>query len=770
MKYLLAGSIGYGLAVACLQPLAAAPAKQPVLDDTYLRYVSPTVKGPFPDLVNLEIPGALEDQRLATLGYVDVTKSPFNADPTGKKDSTSALQAAANFARDHQMVCFFPSGDYRISDTLSCIQQLYRRSNGRVLGGHLFPNLLVGSRAGAQRPRLILAPRSVGFSDPQKPKYTVYFWARGYLNPTTAGRVGDGLGPETEQPNISMNQMLVNLDIVIGEGNPGAIALRHQAAEGSAIEDCTIDATHGLIGIQGGIGSGGSSAGVTIIGGRIGLDFTGYMSGTQPTPVITGFTLRGQTEAAIRSTSRQTLVAAGLRIIADRSVGPLIQVGENLSANQGQLTLVDGEIVFEGETLQKPNRVAVASDCGVYLNNVYVRNATKVVRDAKQKVELAGNPNGWLRVEAYAHTSSPRPNQGVEYRYPVYADGQRIPEWRRVEPDKTPPDGLQARHLWRPDFPNFESKNAANVKSAPYHAKGDGVADDTDALQRAIDQSEIVMLPKGCYRISRTLELKPRTKLIGAGQHLSFVVATATGAFADSKKPAPLVRTADTAEAETILAFLGLFAARDIAGAQALHWRSGGRSVFRGVEIQEQSIYGFAPRPRNDRASEEPRTQPPVLITGHGGGNWYNYRGARLVVDGAQGPLHFYQFSPQQVTSELRSARQVSIFGTKYEGNKPMLAVSDCDQIRCFGHGGNGKGRATASLFIFERTPNFLFANGVDGPTKVGSKSLSHPEGSTDPNEWHLLIERGANGTEFKLPPLERPVLYQRGAPAEHAP
>ena len=66
-------------------------------------------------------------------------------------------------------------------------------------------------------------------------------------------------------------------------------------------------------------------------------------------------------------------------------------------------------------------------------------------------------------------------------------------------------------------------------------------------------------------------------------------------------------------------------------------------------------------------------------------------------------------------------------------------------------------------MFVFERTSNFLFANGVDGPTKIGSRSLSHPEGSTDPREWHMLIERCGDGTEFKLPPLERPVLYRRG-------
>ena len=117
----------------------------------------------------------------------------------------------------------------------------------------------------------------------------------------------------------------------------------------------------------------------------MGLDFTGYMSGTQPTPVITGFTLIGQTEAAIRSTSRQTLVAVGLKIVADRCAGPLIQVGQGLPANHGELTLVDSDIEFAGAALAQAERVVVASDRGVYLDNVYVRGATKVVVDPEQK-------------------------------------------------------------------------------------------------------------------------------------------------------------------------------------------------------------------------------------------------------------------------------------------------------------------------------------------------------------------------------------------------
>ncbi len=732
--------------------------------DAYLRYVHPTVREPFADGVNLDVPAELGDPCTAALGLVDVTKAPFHADATGSRDATKALQQAIDFARDHQMICFFPPGTYRVSDTLSCIRQLYRRSNGRVFGAPLWPCVLLGSRRGPQRPRILLAPESPGFGDPEKPKIVVYFWARGYFNATTADRVTDGLSPEIEQPNISMNQMLVNLDIVIGEGNAGAIALRHQAAEGSAVEDCAIDVTHGLIGLQGGIGSGGGSANVTVIGGRVGLDFTGYLSGTQPTPTITGFTLRGQTEAAIRSTSRQTLVAAGLKIVADRCAGPLIQVGAGLPANHGQLTLADSEIVFEGSALDKSQRVAVASDRGVYLNHVFVRGATTVVVDAEQKVDLSGNPEGWLHVREYAHASRPRVNQGIEYHYPVYMDGRRVERICDVVSGQAPPADLQSRHLWSPAFPGFESPKAVNVKAPPYNARGDGRVDDTAALQRAIDEREIVLLPKGFYRLARPLELKPHTKLVGVGQHLSHLLTTGGEGFENAENPSPLVRTADTADADTVLAFLGLWSPSNVPGARALHWRSGGRSVFRAVEIRHLAVTGFGPRPGNQRDDTSSREPPLVVVSGHGGGNWYNYRAARLLVDGAQGPLRFYQFSPQHVTSELRGARNVSIYGTKYEGNDPMLVVRDCDRIRLFGHGGNAKGLPGGALFVFERTPRFLFANGVDGPTKIGSRSASHPQGSTDPRQWHMLIERSADGQELKLAPAERPVLYRRGA------
>jgi hypothetical protein len=427
--------------------------------------------------------------------------------------------------------------------------------------------------------------------------------------------------------------------------------------------------------------------------------------------------------------------------------------------------LIDSRIEFTGDAMREPQRIVIASDRGVYLDNVYVLGATAVVDDPAQAAGRDGIAEGWLHIRRYAHPARPQTDQGHEYRYPVYLDGRPVERICEIQSVEAPSTDLQPRHLWSPRFPSFESPGAANVKAARYGARGDGRADDTQAVQRAIDENEIVFLPKGCYRLTRTLQLRPNTKLIGLGQHLSILVATGQEAFASEEDLPVLVRTADAADAETVLAFLGMHTAGDAPDVQALHWRCGGRSVFRAVELHTRTMHGTH-----------------VLVTGNGGGNWYNFRAAlwprgpkpvadyrHLLVDGARGPLRFYQFSPQHATSdfaaEFRDSRQVSVYGAKYEGNQPMLAVRDCDHVQLFGHGGNAKALPDQALYVVERTPNFLLANGVDGLTKIGSSSLSHPIGSTDPRRWHMLIDQLEDGTRLALPPLERPVLYLRGQP-----
>lgn len=730
------------------------------LTDELVPYVRPTVGEPFNDGISLAVPPGLGSPGLAAVGLLDVTAAPFNADPTGAKDSTDALQRAINAARDAQMVCYFPAGTYTVSDTLSCIQDLYVRSNGAVSGGRMHPCLLMGARQGP-RPKIVLAPRSPGYGDPAKPKYVVRFWARGL----------DETPPTAEQANISMNMMLVNLDITLGEGNPGAVALRHRAAQGSGVQDCTIDATHGLTGLEGGAGSGGGHAGITVIGGRFGLD----LRETQPASTIAGITLIGQTEAAIRYAGRQALAAVGVKIVSKIAGPAIVGTGPAWGPHDGQICLVDSEIVCE-----KPGATVVSSQRSLYMNNVYVKGAARIV-DNPDKSQLAGNPDGWMHVIEYAHGAPPKPWKTIAYQAPVYLDGVRqTADVVRTTAGEAPPADLQSRHLWAAAFPDLRTPGAVNVKDPPYGVKGDGVADDTDALQRAIDAADTIVLPKGYYRLTRTLRLRAKTQLIGAGPHLSlFVVTKPEGDFADAAAPKPMIATADDAGAGTVMAFCGIVVPTQAPGAYALEWRAGRKSVCRSVLFERRSVSGFAPQ-----KSKGPKPPPPppltvplVAVRGHGGGRWYNFHATNhanaptyrhLLIEGSPEPLHMYQCNAEyargEANMEIRGAKYVSIYGLKGEGNYPILWVRDADHVRVFGYGGNAAAFEDTALLRVERTPNFLIANAVDSPRLAGTGSEEQSAGrGVDPARWHMISDAPAAGPAVRTQPLDRPVLYRRG-------
>ena len=69
----------------------------------------------------------------------------------------------------------------------------------------------------------------------------------------------------------------------------------------------------------------------------------------------------------------------------------------------------------------------------------------------------------------------------------------------------------------------LEDPNAVYLSSAEFDAKGDGVADDSAALQAAIDKAEnrvragILFVPSGRYRVTRTIYVWPGVRVFGFG-------------------------------------------------------------------------------------------------------------------------------------------------------------------------------------------------------------------------------------------------------------
>ncbi|QNN22432.1 hypothetical protein HED60_09150 [Planctomycetales bacterium ZRK34] len=728
---------------------------------------------------SIAVPDELADSPLAQDGFVDVTGSMFGADPTGVKDSTQAIQKAVIFAREHRMVCYFPLGTYLVSDTIECLHGRIDPARGvtKARSSRDWPCILLGESRGGKRPVIRLADRAAGFGDAKRSKYVLHFWARG---------IGREQSADEPQPNINMNQMLIGIDLHLGRDNPGAVAIRHRGAQGSSVQDCTIDATGGKTGLEGGCGSGGSHINVTVRGGRIGVD----VRETQPAATLTGLTLIDQTGPAVLASGRQATTLVGCRIVR-RSPKPAIESLARYYPHHSQMCLVDTSIQYT-EPYDGP---AVEAGASITMHNVYIAGASQVItgtqrptnRDGSkhQRFTIAAETGEWTHVRSLALRidpliTSPRSQQpGLAYKMPIYIDGQRRDA--RTLVDQTaiaePPADLVSRHVWPDDFPRPGDPRTVNVKHAPYHAGGEGKTDDTAAIQRAIDEHDIVFLPRGIYRITRPLTLRANTKLIGAARCFTWLVPTPGGAFDDAAHPTAVIKTVNDADAQTALAFIGIKLDPACRGACFIDWRAGRRSILRAVNLT-------APIPWHLKGSDEVEAPnynwPTTVITGHGGGRWYNFHNEawhfqgpayrHLLIDGTSQSLRLYQCNPEHSRGDsnmtIRHAKNVDIFGLKSEYNHTVLDLHDAQNIRVFGYGGVATALPGEALFIVDRCRDYLLANLVDTPYLEGKNSDAHFAGrGVDPAAWHMLKETTETGDTITTRPMDRPVLYQRGRP-----
>lgn len=645
------------------------------------------------------------DQQLAAMGFLDVTKAPYNADSSGRADATAAIQQAINDARDARLVCYLPAGRYLVSDTIQGVIGVVKWDDWPYSGhadpwvaeaSFQYPCVLMGSGAG-NRTTIVLQDQAAGFDDPEDPKPVLYFWARSMQS-------FGARDPNQPQPNINFNQKILHVDFQLGKGNPGAIGIDHRGAEGATVEDVHVDAAGAFAGIRHVPGSGGAMHGITVRGGRYGL----YLPGTQPSPLASDLQLTGQTVASVYYRSRGPLTMVGARI---EGAGIIV---EGFSGPwDGALNVVDSVLDIHG------GEPAITSDRSVVLDNVWF-NRSAVVARVSDNPPLIGNENGWCHVRTYAAgaiVSYPKRLDVGRRRDTLWVDdvASKEPVLRMGKQAAEPPPDLISRHQL-PMTPSWNAETTVNVCGAPYNAKGDGKTDDSVALQAAIDRHDCVFLPKGTYRLSRPLRLRSSTRLFGVSNLLS-VLAPLDGAaaFNDPDHPLPLVETVDDTEARTMLAMLKLELPSTNPCVYALRWRAGRRSVVRNIYPirtiwhPHATSYGM----------------PMIRIEGSGGGRWYtqtllgwwsqgpDYR--HLLVQGTRQPLRFYHLQPQHARSEamveLNDAQNVDIFSMKSEGDYTAVWMRNCRNVRLYGYGGNGAPRPGRSILRLDGSANVRLAN-----------------------------------------------------------
>ena len=297
---------------------------------------------------------------------------------------------------------------------------------------------------------------------------------------------------------------VMHINIKILGNNAGACGIHWAVSQATWLRDMTIDmGPTGKYGIFDENGSGGFASDLTIIGGQTGL-FVGNQQWTWLNINVTG-----STQACINQNWDWISAWVGLTL-SNCPIG--IQFAGN----------ADGSIlVIDTTATNVPVLVEAAPQVHVFLERVLTNNVQTIVSGATGLPGSAGT------------LTTPAWRQG-----PSYAQAGTLQPGASGPLTLTRPDAP----LERRKRPTFDGDPTPPVNAVDFGAKGDGVSDDTAAIQKALNTAgaPAVFLPQGVYLISSTLTVPAGGALVGELNSILLAQAGAP-AFANAANPSPLL-------------------------------------------------------------------------------------------------------------------------------------------------------------------------------------------------------------------------------------
>lgn len=460
------------------------------------------------------------------------TPGAFNIKADGSADVSDALQKAIDMVKNKYNfgIVFIPEGKYSISKTIYIPQAI------RLIG------------YGKNRPQIILQKNAPGFQeipsgDKGNAKYMFWFTSTvpkdgGYVNDAGAG---------------TFYSALSNIDLKIESGNPLAVALRTHYAQHSFIAHVDIQIGSGKAGM---FDVGNEMEDVRFLGGDYGI-YT-----TKPSPgwhfMMTDTYFEGQRKAAIKTQE------AGLTIVRIRvkNVPTVISIDSNYN---DKIFIEDG--CFE----QVSGPAFIISNEGNAFTQVNIRNVNcrqvpvwSQLRNSKQQILAPGT--------IYSVKN---------FTYGWQMDDLGQESLCTVVKEMNVENNFTSKFTGKlPSLPVMDSW--VNLKSLG--AKGDGITDDTKAIQDAIDHYPSIYVPQGWYKVSSTLHLKSNTALIGLHPMATqFFIDDNTEAFGGFGGPQPIVEAPKGGT--NILTGIGLNTGAYNNRAVACKWMAGEKSYMNDVKF-----------------------------------------------------------------------------------------------------------------------------------------------------------------------------------------
>ena len=431
----------------------------------------------------------------------------WGANPNDLVDDTEAIRnavAAAAFSHRTVMAFWGTQGyivtpDERVVDdgngpqiyraAIHLEQSLYDRNDDRHEGnfGERFATNIKGSRCGPGRPFLRVldgVDDDRSFSDiASNPSVVVAFTRELYTAtnsniPRTQDSNNNNDPLDFTEGSRAWNQVLDGVDIVTGK-NSGVVGVRHMGAEGSSIQNVTIDARGGFAGLYHLNSSGGYTHNVLVRGGQFGV-FNQFARGG--TILLNGVTFIEQEHTPFAINHYAPVAIVGANVVHDdgRIYGTVTgnkntyQVKNQLQSSShnagGHVSFYDTDIEITGAgnppILDNGGNNADERDRSVVFHNSCFKGTSLIVENSQGGNLVVKNTDidKWSCVDEYAYSGETTPiGQAARFIDGEFTDNvvfngeirSRL-ENLFVDPIVGDPEDKQSKHLYDENLCNVE--------------------------------------------------------------------------------------------------------------------------------------------------------------------------------------------------------------------------------------------------------------------------------------------------------------------------
>jgi hypothetical protein len=273
-------------------------------------------------------------------GVVDLTKSPYLADPSGQRDSTAAIQQALDDTPASNKILYLPPGTYRVSDTL-------RWGHG---GGGSEQKRQILQGAGMDRTTIRLPDESPGYTDPGSPKSVIWTGQR---------------------PAQRFRNAIRDLTVDTGRDNPGAIGIQFIANNQGQMQNVRIRSGDG----QGQIGLDmrfTNEIGPLLVRNLhvIGFDRGVWTNWDTASVTFEHVTLENQNVFGWHNRAQKVF----LRGLKSNNRVPAIY---NEKDSAGHMVVIEAELVGTGEASQRP---AILNERSMYVRDIRTSGYQTAIR------------------------------------------------------------------------------------------------------------------------------------------------------------------------------------------------------------------------------------------------------------------------------------------------------------------------------------------------------------------------------------------------------